>query len=582
MRLLRLPVLAVIALSAAAQAEIDYNVQADASSAYLNISVTADVKGNTTAIEMPRWAPGSYRYAENQRRVTNLTAVDGYGRPVKVEMTGKARWEANTPGLKRITFKYQIPVTITKHVFHYAGPSTYIYFPDRIKEPCNLSFDLPEKWKTSCGLEKGPEPRTYIAPDYDVLTDNPVTAGLYREDSYTYDGITHSIVYHSGGPNQINRSDVIDRCLLVTKAHDVFFNGLPFKKYVWHFRVNNAADGAGGLEHLSSTQISLANGLGPRAVSVLSHEYFHAWNVKRIRSLPLGPFNYQELPQTGALWWLEGVTDYYADVLLKRGGYQSDEDFYGEILSNTTRTNRDEDRLTISPYEASFRVRDANNGVGNSAGFGVNYYNTGWVAGFCLDAEIRHLTGGEKSLDDVTLDLWDMNKDDQPGFSEGTIRELLIKHGGPTMGDRYDEWIMQPGTLPVKEQLAKLGLLMGEMPEEYTQLGFSLRASRLGPDARVFGITGPAAEVLQSGDVVVDFNGIDLTAEDQRARAAAISEALSSAKPGAALKLKVRRDDQMVDVTVTPESKTRQKLSITVDPNSTPEQTELREDLLKF
>jgi predicted metalloprotease with PDZ domain len=537
--------LAAACFAAAASADIDYVVSAGPGSETLKISVTAPVTGSTESLQMPRWAPGSYRYVRHFEKVTNVTAVDENGKSLAVSHPEETIWTANTAGASEVTISYEMPVTITDRVFHYAGPSTYMYMPGRIKEACTLEMDLPASWKVACGLQELAGNNRYTAPDYDVLTDNPVTAGEFVEDTYYAGGVEHTIAYHSGGPNSINRQNVIDYCRKITIAQGKFFDGLPFRKYIWHFRTFNSADGAGGLEHLSSTEISLATGLGLGAVSVLSHEYFHAWNVKRIRSSILGPFDYQELPQTGALWWLEGVTDYYADVLLRRPGVYDNAHFYGAIISNVDRTRRSAGRLTVSPYESSYRVRDAANGIGNSSGYGgVNYYNTGWVAGLCLDLELRHRTGGQHSLDDVTLALWEMCKDDQPGFKEEEIRKQLIRFGGAAMGGIYDKWIMNPGELPVEEQLAKVGLEIAEKSEKYTDIGFRLVPSRRSGGIVVRGVQGPADDILKNGDLVVSINGTELGSGGGAIRA--IRDVTQNAKVGESITLGVKDGGQLV------------------------------------
>jgi predicted metalloprotease with PDZ domain len=114
-------------------------------------------------------------------------------------------------------------------------------------------------------------------------------------------------------------------------------------------------------------------------------------------------------------------------------------------------------RLTVSPYQASFQVAAANNGRGNSNGFQISYYNLGWLAGMCLDIEIRQQSGGKHSLDDVAHALYDLCKDNKPGFEEDEIRKQCIRFGGPSLGAFYDKVVMSPGELPIEEQLAKVG-----------------------------------------------------------------------------------------------------------------------------
>ena len=306
----------------------------------------------------------------------------------------------------------------------------------------------------------------YKVATYDVLADNPVTWGDYTLDTYKSYGKTHYIAYRGIPKKDVDRAYVMKACKFISDMEGDFFGGgVPYDRYVWHFSVNDAPDGAGGLEHLSSTQISLASGVGPGAVSVLSHEFFHLWNVKRIRSKILGPFDYTTQPQTGALWWLEGVTDYYAHTLLGRYGWYGKNErspdpiskLYADAVQNLTAVRARQARLDVSPYESSYRVRDAANGRGNSQGYQVSYYDTGWLCGLVLDIEMLDQTSGKHSLDDVELALWEQCKDDNPGFEERDIRRHLVAFGGYSLGTFYDDVIMKPGELPVEKQLAKIG-----------------------------------------------------------------------------------------------------------------------------
>ncbi len=520
----------------------------------LSIQVDIPVKGAETSVQIPKWAPGSYRYQDFQARISNMQATTGSGQAVEMSHPDDNTWIAKTQGLATVRFSYNVPITIDRMIGHYTGPSSYVYVMGRKEEDCRLQFTLPTSWRVALGLEPDGSDMRYVAPDYDVLADNPVTLGMFRYDEYEVNGMPHMIVYQSGPWAFVDRPKLVQICKDISESQSDFWGGLPFKRYIWHFRLTDSMDGAGGLEHLSSTEISLAIGLGPRAVSVLSHELFHAWNVKRIRSLPLGPFNYQELPQTGALWWLEGVTDYYADLLLTRYGMFDDEYMYSNVVGNMTTTRRNEQRMEVSPYQASYRVRDAANGRGNSQGFGVNYYNTGWVAGLCLDLEIRRRTGGARSLDDVSYLLWDMCQDDKPGFEEDAIRKALIRVGGSGMGEVYDKWIMQPGELPVEEQLAKVGLELVEEPDATVTTGASFFPGVDDEGARVTRVSGPAEGKLERGDLVVQagsfrFTGLSTRMEGQKL----VSDFNESLKAGEAVTFRVVRNGETIDVTVTPE-----------------------------
>lgn len=559
-----------------AQATLMYQVEVIPNSSVLIVSIDIPNPGQSVELEMPRWAPGSYRYADYSRNVTGVTAMAG-GQKVPVTKSGEHGWTVQANGAKRVRVTYGVQTPVGGETHHYTGPSTYMYLKDRKTEDVYLKLNVPEGWKSTCGLDSGGAPHTYVADDYDVLADNPMSLGHYTSDTYMTNGIPHEIVYFAGPVEWVNRKQVIDACKNVSETQAKFWKGLPFNKYVWHFRVTPATGGAGGLEHLSSTTISLAAGVSHSTVTVLSHEYFHAWNVKRIRSKVLGPFDYQTLPKTGALWWLEGVTDYYADLLLYRGKFGGAEEMFDAIESNVRSVRANAERMNISPYDSSYRVSEAANGRGNSRGLGVSYYNTGWLVGICLDTELRHQTNGQKTLDNVTWDLWTMNKDNQPGFEEDEIRNLLVKHGGNAMGAAYDKWVMQPGELPVEQQLAKVGLEMAQVEEKYPDLGATWGPGRNGAIV----VRGAQdGSLLRNGDVIQKVGSVNLKDRPIYEIVGAYEKAQDVLLAGKPVTVTVLRGGDTIDLRVTASVGTRTVTKVRPKANVSTKERRLRQQYL--
>lgn len=525
-------------LAATSHAKATYEVTVDGTTGGLTIAITTLAQGGKVDFQIPNWAPGSYRLASHYKSVSEVKAWVG-GAEAVPDHPSDTLWSVPAGDGKEVRFQYQVPGRINTGTVHFSGPSTYMYMVGRLKEAIVLRLKLPETWASACGLDSVGK-NEYSATGYDVLADNPVTVGNFVSDTYTVNGVPHQIVYHSGDSSGVDRKKVIDFCTYVTKSQADFWGGLPFKKYVWHFSPFNAQDGGWGLEHLSSTQIGLATGLGQGTISVCSHEYFHAWNVKRVRSSVLGPFDYQVLPKTGALWWLEGVTDYYADVLLHRYGYFGDDYFMENILSNVNRTRSNQQRFEVSPYDASYRVGEAANGQGNSSGFGVNYYNTGWLLGLCLDIELRTQTAGRRSLDDVARGLYEVCKDGKPGFAEDEIRKQLVKFGGDALGTAYDNWVMKPGELPVEAQLAKMGLVMTIAERELPSLGIAGNFDRTKNVLLVGAASGNAEQLFEPDDVIVSIAGKEITAANGNPTRA-LRAAEAGLKVGSTVDVVIRR-----------------------------------------
>ncbi|MCB8933431.1 MAG: hypothetical protein M9921_00645 [Fimbriimonadaceae bacterium] len=546
------------AVCSLAGADLQYRVEPDPANESLKLSITIPSPSEGVRLQMPRWAPGSYRLTTNFRNVRDLTAVDESGKAVEVQHPDDWTWSLAPSGAKSVTVRYTCPSPMVGGAMHFSGPSTYLYVVDRLREPCTVAFSMPDKWIVAIGLDESKGAKnTFYAPNYDVLADNPATLGEFALLGYVVQGKPHFIALRGGAADDVDREGLVKACRFVTESEGDFFGGLPYSKYVWHFNVNDSPDGAGGLEHLSSTQISLASGVGPRAVSVLAHEFFHLWNVKRIRSAPLGPFDYTQLPKTGALWWLEGVTDYYAHHLLHRYGWWDTDRFHQDILDNVRTVRARPQRLEVSPYDASFRVGEAAGGRGNSQGFGVSYYDTGWLLGLCLDIEIRSQTGGKRSLDDVMRALWDLCRNGKPGFAEDEIRKQCVRFGGPALGPFYDKIVMQPGELPVEEQLAKIGLRMSERLDRFVDVGFDWAAVRAEQAVRVRNVHGPAKDRLRDGDRIIEANGKSLKLPTTRAIYATLQPILEKATTDEVLLLRVLRDGEEIEVRILPELSTR-------------------------
>lgn len=541
-------------------ADIYYTVKVDVEGRKLDISMAIPVHSESISVQMPYWAPGSYRLANSPDQVRNFRTSSDL-----VERVSGNTWKVTTTGQTEVIVSYSLNIAIADEICFWSGPSTYMYVVGRKNERIELRVDVPEGWRVACGLDEIPGvPNAFVAPDYDVLADNPVTAGKFEMDTYTSHGKPHYIVYRGPAVKDVDREYVKKACKHISDSQGDFFGGLPFNKYVWHFNVNDGVDGAGGLEHLTSTQISFASGAGPGAIGVFSHEYFHLWNVKRIRSKPLGPFDYNELPKTGALWWLEGVTDYYAHLLLFRYGWTDEKRFHEVLIRNHRAVKGNAARLEVSPHESSMRVGEANNGRGNSTGWRISYYNLGWLAGLCLDIELRYVTNGRRSLDDVTLALWEMCKDGKPGFEEDAIRNLYVMYGGDGIADYYDRVVMQPGEMPVEEALARVGLKLTQVDEKVADLGIAATPSRNSKGMNVQTARGPAADKLQRGDIIVSVGGVSCAADTNRAIQIAYNEGIAKAKVGSEIQIKFLRGEEEMTATITPVESTR-KLDVIVE-----------------
>lgn len=580
---MRFTALALACLGASlALADVDYTVRATPDSEKLSVTVAFRARPGTNALEIPNWSPGAYILSDNARNISGMSVTVG-GQTVTPSNPKPYRWEFPANGGASVVVKYDVKVNKYADRLHYAGPPTYIYLADRKTEKCNLHLDLPAAWLVAVGLDaKGTGDRDYVAPTYDVLADNPVSCGRLILANYTVRGVPHTVAVYGGAVEKLDVNLLASYCKYVSQAEADFWGGLPFKKYIWHANVFESPDGGSGLEHLSSVELGVSTGMGLGLRSVLAHEYFHAWNVKRIRSRVLGPFDYNVLPKTGALWWLEGVTDYYASLMLWRYG-MAGQDYlgnqvgrnYGSYLSNAAHT-------TISPYDASFRVGEANNGRGNSQGYQISYYTLGWLTGLCLDVELRDRTQGRVSLDDVVKQLF-IDCNGKPGFEEGHIREVLVAKGGPAFGPIYDEWVLKPGNLPVPQQLAKLGLEMVDTEEPSYSFGLNTNATDDRKGLRVEDVLEPASTVLKKGDVLTKAGDQSLTGVSTGQGARSLDRAANDTRLAATnrvVKFELVRDGVTMTVDVPTRVTMRKSKKVLDKAMVTPDQRLLRTGVL--
>ncbi len=431
--------------------------------------VTLTVSSPSTEFRMPAWAPGDYEIFNYGNR---LSEVKFFLRGQ--EVAGKKSTDPNAwiieGGADKVEYlvnesrgNFSPNLRVTEAEMFVSGPGVLGWFVGHANEKHRLHLDPEPDQNIAIALPEDPNKpatppnrHTYLAPDYDVLIDSPfVVSRSLRTKDFVVAGKPHTVA-------AFNQSQFADLdayaaiCTKVIESSNSLFRELPYDRYVFLFDFGGPG---GGLEHLNCTRI----GLGSRttagqASGIIFHEYFHAFNVKRIRSEPLGPFDYTRPAMTGAIWWLEGVTDYYADVLAVRSGVDTRASFLQNMAGTFNGLHRGTAFTRVSADECSKRVWE----VRGSQGYGgMSYYTKGKVVGLALDLAIRGHSGGKHSLDDVIRDLYNECKGPK-GFSETRIRELCIKYGGDRLADIYDACVMQAVRVPIEPIQSVAGFVPGD------------------------------------------------------------------------------------------------------------------------
>ncbi|TAK17019.1 MAG: M61 family peptidase [Acidobacteria bacterium] len=420
MKALRLavPVLALLLFfaptHAASLAPLKYTISfPQPASKTFNVDVVVPADGRKDVeLMMAIWAPGFYGLQNYADRVTAFSARSSGGAPLEVTKSSPSRWHVVTDGKPSFTFSYTLsaprPSNLSNGVTETGavvlGPSTYVTLVEKAHRPADVRLELPAGWKgsmTSLDGAKDGAPNHYAAPDYDTLADSPILAGVdLVTTSFKAAGIQHYWTYL--GQAEYSGDKVVGMLTPLIEAHAKFWRGLPFKKYAF-LNIVTGGGGGSGVEHLNSVAIT-TSGREPqtpeakfRNAAFISHEYFHAMNVKRLRPVELGPFDYEHSPVTTGLWVAEGLTSYFGDLLAARAGIGTVEDYLAICSRHITDLQtRQPGRLFQTIEQASAQMFER-----IPADKKVDYYVKGPVVGMALEARIRRMTNGKKSMDDV-------------------------------------------------------------------------------------------------------------------------------------------------------------------------------------
>ena len=413
---------------------------------YVDVEASIPTAGRAEVeVYMATWTPGSYLIREYERNVEAVTASAGT-RALSVVKSTKNRWKITTGGAPGVTLRYKVysrEMTVRNNWVESAfamlnGAPTFITIVERAARPHDVRVELPAAWKrVETALEPvSGSPNTFRAADFDTLVDSPIIIGNPLVRDFTVDGKKHSIVFEGDTALVDADKTVGDLQKIVIAAKNVMG---PLQYPHYHF-FTMVTESGGGLEHKNSFL-----GMGTRFLTrtdraykgwlgLIAHEYFHNWNVKRLRPVELGPFDYENENYVKMLWVAEGFTDYYADVLPKRAGLESRDEFLDGISNQIEQVQTIPGRLVTPVNMASFdtwikQYRPDENSVNTV----ISYYTKGAVLGFVLDARIRAATNGAKSLDDVMRLAFERYSGAR-GFTPEQFRQVASEVAGTDLG----------------------------------------------------------------------------------------------------------------------------------------------------
>ncbi len=451
---------------------------------YFDVSLHIDSpEPDGQRLRLPNWIPGSYMIRDFSRNLLDLRATS-QGNEVAVEQIDKSNWQlAACDGDLTIRYRvYAKDLSVrAAHLDHshgyYNGSSVFLEVVGQADQSCEVSIEKPTAeycadWQVATSLKRKQaeayEFGLYEALDYDDLIDHPVEMGNFKRIPFEACGVPHDIILT--GRFECDEGRLVADLTAICEHHIRFF-GEPAPMDYYQFQVMVIGDGYGGLEHRASTSLVASRASLPKPgqtavdddyrdfLGLCSHEYFHTWNVKRIKPAVYQPYDLQAEVYTDLLWAFEGITSYYDDLALLRCGL-IDLESYLELLAQTmTRVQRGPGRKRQSAADSSFNAwtkfykQDE-----NAANAIVSYYAKGCLIAACIDLKMRQLSASQQSLDDVMRRLWQRYRDTGVGVEPDTIQQIVSEVVGQDLGPFMHELIYGTGELPLPELLAEVGI----------------------------------------------------------------------------------------------------------------------------
>lgn len=450
-------------------------------------------------VKMATWTPGSYLIREYARNIDQVAATAA-GKTVKAEKINKNTWEIECGTSNEVIVKYSIycyELTVRTSYLddthgYLNGASVFMYVPELMKEKATLTVKPHESFKKVSTALQHVGGFNYVINNFDELVDSPIEIGNQELLYFEAAGVKHTIAMYSNQPLNYDKAEVIDAYKKVVNAATSVVGEHPCKEYL--FIIHHLPGIGGGLEHLNSTtcQTSPTAYSSERAfrgfMGLVAHEYFHLWNVKRIRPEALGPFDYENENYTHLLWVSEGLTSFYQDELLRRAGMMSEDDYLrymtNDVNSIENQPGEEVQSAAESSWDAWIKYYRRNE---NSSNTTVSYYSKGGVIGMLLNIEILAATNGDKSLDDVMKYLWnEYYKKQGRGFTDEEMQAACEKVAGKSLKGFYDNYVWGTTQIDYPYFFEKAGLtITNELANEQTPyFGAYLRGNNVVQVAR--------------------------------------------------------------------------------------------------
>lgn len=454
------------------------------------IAADAEPLPRPLVLHMPVWTPGSYLVREYARHVEAFGA-ESAGKPLRVRKVRKNAWSVEHDGAREVTVRYRLyanDLTVrTNHVdathAYWNGAATFLTLDAARDAGSTVTVSMPEGWSVATALPKvaGASEPTFAAASFDELCDSPFECGRLVERTFTSFGKEHRIAaWDNEDARTVDWDRVTDATRTIVETEARLLAGdrepasaLPYDRYVFLWHVSPR--GRGGLEHrASATLLAQPDRFGTRTgwldvLSLVAHELFHLWNVKRIRPEGLFPYRYEQENHTRLLWWFEGGTSYYDWRVLRLAKLATPAEYLHHLAEEIARLEETPGArlhaLEDSSYDAWIKAYRPDE---NSLNTSVSYYLKGEIVCALLDLEIRHRSHGRASLDDVLRHLWREYGAKERPVPEAAMAEIFAEVAGVSLEDRFATWIRGTDRIAYDEALAHAGLAFERVSRDST------------------------------------------------------------------------------------------------------------------
>ena len=499
------------------------------------IELPDQLKDKSLQLQMGRWSPGRYGVFDFAKNVQEVRAVaDGAAR--QVTRVNDQTWSVSPLGVSRLTVSYKVFGNDLSGTFsqldqrhaNYNGGSIFMYVIGHKRDPVKLEINAPAGWKIVNGRTDRLGQTEWQFPNWDIMIDTPTEiAPDWTRDDFDIDGRKYHVIVHSFGPEGGKRPALVKDIEKIVRAEIAMWGAPEFQEYT--FLLHFAADdhSGDGMEHLTSTQIIQPGALGDpgtyeRTLGTVAHEFFHVWNVKRLRPEELGPWDFTRPLATRGLWIAEGFTNYYGHLMLRRAGLWDERKFLdaeGETIKGIESAqgsrlmSAEESSLSAPFIDGSPQAQTTN--LQNTT---ISYYPKGELIGMVMDLLVRGRTKGKSSLDDVMRAMYEEFYLKSPnssyylrgrGYQTEDLERVASRRSGVDFADFFKRYIRDVEVLPYEEAFAYVGLrLVKTQAKEPFNAGLSIQGTVI-ENVRN---NSPAEDAgLQAGDQILSLAGKDVT-----------------------------------------------------------------------